>query len=431
MSRKSKLTILRDRLELVSACPGDILNILDPSEEDLLTIGEAERGDADAIRAISVKLSELSEAESDAPEALFYFLTKGTELGDALCAELTVRAVVKFNYRFELLNTAFSILGGDAEARLGDIMTEARMKEMIYRADLGGAPAGSHSELTSLDADTSQYLGAYLDAKNGIDRKSGYNTDMLKRAISLIDMDEWRDLWLIEAYEYAMREADGELLVFADDMIRAIEARAKYPRRDLHILALKRYLTDHGLSYTIEECEYLERLCRFDCGEVNLDNKDERDALIREAVYTSGKRERALCRMRSAVGTEMLHERNRYSLTMTLTNHQKRASRHQWEGVISVRTDEASLPRFTPIPIVDRRAEIERNGVSLEKEKKLSQIFCKGELQLAERTHPLEVDLIIDISYVSATKCNTCDIRINRHKRLGDFIVMQVTVSVY
>lgn len=432
MSRKSKITMLRDRLELLSGCPGDILNILDPSEEDIFAISEAERGDVDATRSISARLWELSKSESDAPEALFYFLTKGLELGDAVCAELAVRSVVKFNYRFELLETALAILGSNAEMLLGDVITMAKIKAIIYRADLGTAPEGSHNELLSLDPQMAEYLGAYLDAKAGADdAKSRYNTDMLKRAISLVDMDEWRDLWLIEAYEYSMHHLGGDLLEFADEMLRAIEARAKYPRRDLHILAFKRCLAELGVKYTIEECEYLEKLCRFYCGEAHLDTKEERDALIREAVYTSGKRERALCRMRSAVGAEMLHERNRYSLTMTLSNHQKRASRHQWESVISIRTNENSPPRFTPIPIVDRRAEIERNGVSLEKEKKLSQLFCKGELQLTDRTHPLELDLIIDISYVSATKCNTCEIRINRYKRLGDFIVMQVTVSVY
>jgi hypothetical protein len=116
---------------------------------------------------------------------------------------------------------------------------------------------------------------------------------------------------------------------------------------------------------------------------------------------------------------------------MTLTGHKKRAARHQWDCTISLCTEDDTPPIFKPIPIVERRAEISRNGITFDKEKKAAQVLCAGEVQLKDKISPIELDLIVDISYVSTTKCTHAMIRVERVKRQGKRLVMLADISLY
>ena len=96
-----------------------------------------------------------------------------------------------------------------------------------------------------------------------------------------------------------------------------------------------------------------------------------------------------------------------------------------------MKTGDDIPPIMQGIPIVERRAEISRNGVRREKEKKAAQILCRGEIRINERFSPFELDLIIDISHVSTTKCTHLDIKIERYKRRGEYLIMQTDISLY
>ena len=109
----------------------------------------------------------------------------------------------------------------------------------------------------------------------------------------------------------------------------------------------------------------------------------------------------------------------------------KRGSRHLWDIRLSIKTSLDAPPAFTVCKISDRMNEVTRYGIKLDKEKKLSQISCMGEIHFGEKIHPLEYDLILDISYVSSTKCEYCEIKIKDHHRVGDHIVMDTVLSIY
>ncbi|MBQ7390387.1 MAG: hypothetical protein IJW02_04695 [Clostridia bacterium] len=114
-----------------------------------------------------------------------------------------------------------------------------------------------------------------------------------------------------------------------------------------------------------------------------------------------------------------------------MTNHLKRGNKHLWEVTVSVKTDKNTAPLINPSRIVERRNEVTRGGVTLDKEKKVAQVLCRGEIGFTDKIYPLEMDLILDISYVSSTKCEYCDIRLKDKKRVGDYLVMQCSLAVY
>ena len=96
-----------------------------------------------------------------------------------------------------------------------------------------------------------------------------------------------------------------------------------------------------------------------------------------------------------------------------------------------IKTDEDVPPTFVPVPIVDCLAKISRNGITLEKEKKAAQVLCAGEIRIGDKVSPFELDLILDISYVSATKCTHCAFKVERYKRQGEYLIIQTDISLY
>ena len=57
--------------------------------------------------------------------------------------------------------------------------------------------------------------------------------------------------------------------------------------------------------------------------------------------------------------------------------------------------------------------------------------MCQGDIKVNDKVCPLEIDLIVDISYVSSTKCEHCEIKIKDTHREGEYLVMRCSVALY
>ena len=464
MSRKARLTVYRDRLEAVSSCPSVIFNNFEPSDSDFDFIKRAEQGEVAPTEEISARLFDIYKDEKEPNDALLYFLRMGLELKSPLCAILLIECIDRYNTHFYCLADALSIVADTDRAKdSGDLIERVTLKGIIASLSPECDFKALKEQLEEMNTKDKACLWLYLEAKSleyrgeydkentralldefgigkladlptfgGIgERRAPQDSDQddfnaIKRLFFAFDMYEWSDFWLRVAYEYASLRLDGDITPFADYMLLSISRRPWYSNKELHELAIKKYIYEHGLGYTGDELEQLERRCRFN----GLSVSEENDEIIKEAVYTKVTLdENRVCAL--GYDAEIQHERNRYTLTMTLSNHKKRASRHQWEGVIAIRTDDDTPPEIMPVPIVERRAEISRNGITFEKEKKASQLLSRGEIKVGDKVSPLELDLIIDISYVSLTKCTHCALKVERFKRQGEYLVMQTDISIY
>ena len=466
MSRKARLTVYRDRLEAISECPGTVFNELNPTDVILELIEKAEAGDRDSIDILVMELYKRARENESHSDAMIYFLKKGLALASPLCGLIAVSYIDFFNSDFDLLDAALeSISGSDNTEAYLDAAERARIKRIIAAPSRECDFDALRAELTERKPRTLGAVMLYLAAKercykgapvtdevHGIAADEGLGEIMLLPTFGgrcecerlrtpddserqcrllnaiyrLYDSREWQDFWLTIMYEYAVIYLCKDLSAFIESMLAIVSARRAYREKPMHELALKRYAEEHGLGYTREECDELEKICRFN----GLQIPETVEELVREAVYAVAPP--PCCGEYSTVcDAEIQHERNRYTITMTLNEHKKRASRHQWDALIAIRTDEDEPPTIEPVPIVEMRAQISRNGVTLEKEKKAAQVLCAGEIRIGDKTSPLELDLILDISYVSLTKCTHCSVKIERYKRQGAYLIMHADIGIY
>ena len=171
--------------------------------------------------------------------------------------------------------------------------------------------------------------------------------------------------------------------------------------------------------------------CTFDGLTVDPSDPSLMSELLHEAIYLCSAEERRKKHEADKLGSIILHQKNRFILRATLKNHFKRASKHMWNLTLSIMTDEDTLPEFSVANIRDRLNSVSRGGVTLNHEKKLSQILCDAELRMHDRSYPFELDMILDISYVSSTKCEICEIKVKDYERQGDYLTMYCVASVY
>lgn len=467
MSRKARLTVFRDKIEAISNCPHTVFNELEPSDKLVEMIESAEGGDILAMKEILIKLHAVSQENNRPSDALLYFLKLGLKAKDPTSAAFLINYIANFNTAFELLDEAIAtVKGSELDEYTTSVSEIARTKQLLAAPSVDCDFAALKDSLRELDPSPYQDIVLYLSAKEleykgvplseeavecarlyrseellklpvftgksevqaeELPKNNDSKCNMLNTVPTLFNLAEWGDFWVKVMYEYAMTYLGGDLTVFTETMLTVVSNRPLYPEKLLHEFALKKYALEHGLdTHTLEECDALEIKCRFN----GLDVSASIEELIKDAVYT-----RYVPTQSSVEGVvfdaEIQHERNRYRLETVLTDHKKRASRHRWESVIAIRTDEDVPPTFEPIPIVSMNAEISRNGIKLVKEKKASQVLCEGHIQIGDKVSPFELDLILDISYVSATKCTHCGIKIERFKRQGEYLIMQTDVSLY
>lgn len=462
MSRKSRLAVYRDRLEAVSECPSTIFYNFEPSDDDFSLIAQAESGDVEAIESLSKRLYSLYADEESLNAALPYFLKLGIDNGSSESALIFIKCMDSYNKNLDLFDSALSTLTDDHKESIKDIIDRVKLKKIIsapsdecdfvelseslsiistsYRSALElylEGMAFKHTGVSNKEKVESSVRELKLEnlllltcfgeqncCKASLDDKSVISDiEKLRDILSAFDICEWRDFWAKVMYEYAVIYLDGDLISFAHDFLHTVLTRPAYKTKALHELALKKYILLCGLGYSEEECLKLEEECRF----MGLNVEQTPDTVIRDAILNDNRN----ANISFDYDGEIVHERNRYTLTMSLANHRKRASSHRWDAVLVMKTGEDIPPIMQGIPIVERRAEISRNGVRREKEKKAAQILCRGEIRINERSSPFELDLIIDISHVSTTKCTHLDIKIERYKRLGEYLIMQTDISLY
>lgn len=461
MSRKSKLTMNVERLGRVSDCPSDIFNKLGDEDELFLDAERAMQGDGEAVKKLATLLFNTYVTDDEPNNATLYYLRQGISLGISECAVLMLRYIVRYNRFFEDLENAISIIEIKYSDEIKALIENAKLKKLIRSANLS---AESLCELDELADVHKGYVHVYLA---GVTKEYGDDMPSLLHslgipgvirlpsfspitsfpdyhpmdakgecltiihALELVDMDEWSDFWLRLAYEYALEYLNGDLSPIAESIIKAIEARCDYPRRKLHILALKKYLIDTADKVSDGEYAALVEACRFAQLEFDVETEDGRDELIREAIYTSTLEEREKKSIAKKLGSIIVHTKNRYMLTATMNNHVKRACKHLWDATISIETDADKPPYIPEATIEERHFTVSRGGITLDQDKKLSQIHCSGEIHIKDNVHPFEMDLILDISYVSSTKCEHCAFKIRSYERIGKYITMNTTLSIY
>ena len=470
MSRKSKEILIQERLEEISHCPEELFRKIEPSDEIFAKIQIAEQGDISAIRELCTLAYETYKYDCEINPAILYYAKLGIPHGDLECALAILKCMEKFNDRFDLLDDVLmSLEGKDIDDSTEALITRIKVQKILSEA----APEANYAELTDklskMYDEYAAYARIYLASRRLADTGSydkakidpiaialevpniltlpvftgdGYpekksapanvenECEALRFALSLILMDEWQDFWLRAIYEYSQLYLDKDLSIFAEDIKKALLLRCEYPRRKLHILAIDKYLVELG-KVTSDEFEALYLECRFDGFDTDIYDENERNEIIKDAVYTDSLMERKKYIIDSRLGTQIKHTKNRYLLKATVNNHMKRGCRHMWDITLSIETGINTLPIISTCKIGDRKNEVSRNGIKLEKERKLSQIFCMGEIQLGDKIHPLEYDLILDISYVSSTKCEYCEVKIKNYHRVGDFIVMDSMITIY
>ena len=77
MSRKSRLTLSKERLTEMSDCPLDIFDAIEPEEELFELIERADGGDADAVRELTELTCEAYLYDEEPSESLLHYAKKG------------------------------------------------------------------------------------------------------------------------------------------------------------------------------------------------------------------------------------------------------------------------------------------------------------------------------------------------------------------
>ncbi len=465
MSRKSRLALAKEKLSLISDCPDEIFNKVEPCDSVFEKIECAKSGDVVAIGDLAEYLLGIYLDEEELNAALLFYARDGLLRGDRRSAIVMLKCMDRFNEQFEHLDAALALT--DDASELDELRIRLKAKRAVYCAVHYNSYDSAKTELADIGKDYEKYarilLGSLIFKESGatdteclaIAESLGLGNvlhlptftgrqdcdknilpsveveEQIRYALSLIDMDEWQDFWIKIAYEYATLRIGGNLGDFIEDIISALYKRCDYPRRKLHLLAAKKYALDSLGLGDMSEFELLKEECLFNglCFDTN-DNAVCNE-LIREAVYTDSRAERESYHRSIRLGAILEHVKNRYRLVATMTNHIKRGYKHQWELTLSIATDKDKPPVILTGDITERMHQVTRGGVELNHEKKLSQVLCRSQLMIGDKVYPVEMDLILDISYVSSTKCGHCEIAIKNFKRDGEYLVMSTCLTIY
>lgn len=470
MSRKKKETLYKERLGKISNCPIELLDKIEPSEEIFAKIQSADRGDVSTIRELSDLTYLTYKNECEINPAILYFATLGIAVKDCACAVNLLKCVERFNDRYDLADEAIKVLDAyELDDEVDQLITRIRVQRIISELSPDYDSDAVEKMLTGIFDAFSAYTRLYLASKRLIntgiydkadidpyagalgvpslvtlpvftgrceiensDAPSNFKNELevMKFASALIGIDEWRDFWLKAIYEYTMIYLGGDISMIAEDILKAVTSRCEYPEKKLHLLAIKRILSTPDADADAEY-ETLKNECIFDGYDPEACEGDALNKAIKEAVYTDSAEKKRELTLAIKRGTEIKHCKNRYLLEATLSNHMKRGVRHMWDVTLSIKTELDTPPFISICKITDTKNEVSRNGVTLDKERKLTQVFCRGELHLGERVHPLELDLILDISYVSSTKCEFAEIKIRKHHREGEYLICACAISIY
>lgn len=412
MARKSKELILSERLAEISECPVDIFKYV-PEGDVLTLLPLCEGGDREARLTLCQTI--LSACGAESVDSLEYLLTVGIERGCEGCVPLALRYICTVRRTpIPLAKRCIAACGESTPDALGAVarvaVSEKRLTdadaELLSTTDFAAVPLyllpRDDARLTELSVLASVPSILSLPTFGGggaADSTADGLAVYLGHAKALYD-HEWRDFWLRCAYEYALGYTGG-IRDFAALALPLIKERGYAERHHVHVFAAA-MVSEAVDGNTLEN---LRKACEFTGHSTE---KLDTGAALREAVYLDSPRELASARERERLGGRIIHTRNRYSLTHSLSGHTKRVKQHCWQTPLTIEGD--ILPTFAEARIEEVRCAPERGGITLERDPAICQILCRGEIILPESRHPFIIDLLLDIAFVSATKCASLEI---------------------
>ncbi len=479
MARKSRDTILREKLTAISQCPYDIFKHSEDSEELFELISASESGDSLATAKLIEMLYPPALADESVSLALLYFMDKAIALGVHSVAPTVIDYCYAKNVGYSLATRAISLL----QSTVG-IPDEIKARVIPLGAKIAVANASeicSYKELISDMAPLSKKeyplewlyvlqrargcIGAELDSEiDELARVLGLEKTVLmpsfcgesysgsvsretcEKEISILtasltkyESGGWRDLWLRCMYELLECCDKYDKRPIAESVIAISESRSYYKKHSLHTLAWCSYLLDFlpvgtPAFYTMSErYRKLRDRCAFEGIDPHITSDDERYALMRECVYLSTKEEQIHAVQEAELGFRIMHKKNRYVLECDLHGHGKRGRMHFWDATISIEAsgENPAPPKIDKLTVSETKHVIERGGAVIDRGKTSSQAICYSEITVDEVRHPFEVDLILDISYISSVKCGEGEIRVLEHTVEDGQIVMKCQIFLY
>lgn len=475
MARKSRETLLRERLRSVSSCPFDIIDSRCDHERLFSLIEKAEAQDTRSLRALIADTMTAHLENRSCSESLLYFLRRAIRLGDTDAASTLIGTPSLICRDIPLCEEAVELLRGIADPSYERTLTDGVALIMLAKAESDEECAQllpPPNTLTEEEYPTERFfilsraergrggtayslVSVSLIARLGLPLTYGIiipsaddNTevgredvsaeiDIIKGCITRYNYTQWTDFWLECLYKLCDKYLSGKLGAIAETAISVITDRDTYPERELHILAWYSYLIDseedsEKKASLLRKYDSLKEICLFSGVEVGL-SEDRRLDLMKRSVSLCTADETAKAIRTAMRGTEIVHTRNRYLLTHELNGHIKRGRLHIWEHPLSMKADKSLTepPKFNKLRVVRTSIDISRGGITLERRRDCCQIFCESEIQIGNALHPIELDLILDISYVSATKCGECEIRVKRYSLQDGYLVMDCQIVLY
>ncbi len=481
MARKSKETLLRERLATLGECPFDIFTVLEGSEESLALIAMAEKDDLRAIHKLIGPLFNTCVDEKRYCEALFYLLKKAVALEDLKAAEQTMLYVKAVGAGFTLGGRAYRLIEskcdepdikrlepliqdikalilidtavkhGDYDrilAALGELPKAKYPIEWLYVLSMANRHASKDNSSVAREIASKAGLSLlgtlptvhkdYLPRVENISREEALSQlSIMENSLSKHRDGDWRDFWLRCMYEFIEIYLDGDIILMANAAIVASEWRSYYKEHTLHTLAwcdlqCEKYEGEARERALNHRTELIEK-CHFEGIDTSEALGEAREKIMRDSVYLSSHDEMWNAKDDSVLGAKIEHTRNRYMVKLELSGHGKRGRMHFWETTLSlpVGKEEPRPPRLSKLEITETHNRVSRGGITLDADKMTSQVICYSEITLDEVKHPFELDMILDIAYISAVKCSQGEIKIRSHKVSGGYIVMNAQVFLY
>lgn len=456
MARKSRETKLKEQLRAVSDCPFDILDYLDCIPELFSMLG-----DGDSEESLMLRLYELCRGADGICNALVYLMRHRLDCGSRAAAELAVRYCLLTDADPQLACDALDALSrsDNVSDELAEDIARLRSRLAVYYAAEGGEDA----PLPDFDVDRFPIEGIYVAARRGSDNvialadsvglgmavrtpafgiggeispsDAAAQLDRVIDAILYYPFPDWRDKWLRCAYEL-LNACGAPLSKLCDVGIAVSLGREGYPQAPLHVLAWYECMiaeigadSPQGSKLRSLADEVLAQ-CLF-AGLPVFEGADERERLIRECIYTDSRAEREKAEIMSRIGTLIIHSKNRYLWVGELSGHAKRGKNHYWEINLALPPADAEgnpNVRFDNISTVEVRHIISRGGVEVPFDRTASQIIMNGEIIISEVRHPLQIDLILDISYISSVKCSGASVTVRKKEIKDGFLVMDCQI---
>ncbi len=464
MPRKSNCVMLKERLTSISDCPSDIFDRLQPSEDLLALIRTAESGDDTALQQIIDTLYQCYINKKPANMSLLHFIGLGVKRRIRGSAERLYEYLDCFNLGFELAEEALDQIdvnnldddtslhikralckhmvhfGGERPAYASKIQLSKYAEDLVklYLAVRSQKHAENISECKQLAEDcgigsilTLPCLGAPMP-KDGKYINDAKELESICRCMDLSNEDRWINILMRCAYEYCDIYMGSRYELICDAVITAMKKRQFYKDRDAGILAWARYrlsADEHtGCKESEDEYATLERSYRLCHGEIDTDDKELIRQMMSEAIYIDSDKEREKLEDMAEIGTEICHTKNRYLLMCTLKGHFKRANKHMWEMVLSIKNSEQGQIEIKPLQLSRTNICVTRGGISLDPEKQCCQCLAYGDIKIGEKVYPMESDMILDISHVSASKCETVDIKVRSQKQYKGYTVLSCQI---